>query len=176
MRRSNEGWVATTIMAGFPTAQLQTIEVNGETEYQILFNATVLIEIDNKKAKFNFPTRTKGEMHWGGIPEGDPEQAGKRILRFLADAGYEVFRSPGKRIKKSSILLDRFIFCPSCNQPGHVKEIPYGLPMDNYDEDKYVLVGCCVHPEGKDLEIRCTNCDWSGQLKDVRFTRRKRSK
>ena len=173
MRQSNEEMVANTIMAGFPSAQLNVTKIAEKTEFLISHDSSILIEIDNKRAKFNFPTRTKGEMHWSGILEGGPEQVGEMILRYLADAGYEVFRSPGKRIRKSPIRIGRFTFCPKCGEPGHIKEILYGLPTEDYDQEKYVLGGCCVDTEGRDPEISCTNCDWSGQLEDVRFTRRK---
>ena len=133
MRQSNEEMVANTIMAGFPSAQLNVTKIAEKTEFLISHDSSILIEIDNKRAKFNFPTRTKGEMHWSGILEGSPEQVGEMILRYLADAGYEVFRSPGKRIHKSPIRIGRFTFCPKCGEPGNIKEILYGLPTGDYD-------------------------------------------
>ena len=173
MSQSNEEKVVDTILAGFPSARLSVIQKADTTEFCISLDSFVLIEINDKRAKFNFPTRTKGEMHWSGILEGGPKQAGEMILRYLADAGYVVFRSPGKRIRKSPISIGRFTFCPNCGVSGHVKEILYGLPAEGYDEEKYVLGGCCLDPEGRDPEINCSNCGWSGQLEDVRFTRRK---
>jgi len=173
LHQSNEEIVAKTIIAGFPSAQLSVTQNEGKTEFHISADSVTLIELDDKRAKFNFPTRTKGEMHWSGILEGGPKQVGEMILRYLADANYEVFRSPGMRIPKSPIRLGRFTFCPSCSEPGHVKEILYGMPSEDYDQEKYVLGGCCVDPEGTDPEISCTNCEWTGQLEDVRFTRRK---
>jgi hypothetical protein len=50
-----------------------------KSEFLITHGSSILVEINDKRAKFNFPTKTKGEMHWSEILEGGPEQVGEMI-------------------------------------------------------------------------------------------------
>jgi hypothetical protein len=110
-------------------------------------------------------------MKWSDILEGGPLQVADMILRDMADAGFQVLSEHGKLIEKSQIRIGKFTFCPKCNAMGKVKEILYGMPSEDYNQDKYVLGGCCI--EENDPEIQCTECDWVGMMEEVRFTKRK---
>ena len=165
--------VCQSIMDRFPNADLNEKVVDGSKVFQISQLGNLVIVIDREGAEFHFPTRGYPTMSWSEILEGSPVYVADMILRDMADAGFQVLSEHGKLIEKSQIRIDRFTFCPKCNEMGKVKEILYGMPSEDYDQEKYVLGGCCVDSEGKDPEISCTNCDWSGQLEEVRFTRTK---
>jgi hypothetical protein len=76
-------------------------------------------------------------------------------------------------IKKSQMRIGKFTFCPKCNAMGKVKEIFFGIPCEDHDLDRYVLVGSCV--EDYDPEIQCTVCEWLGVKEEVRFAKGKSS-
>ena len=165
--------VCQSIMDRFPDADLNEKVVNGSKVFQITQLGNLVIVIDRIGAEFHFPTNKYPTMRWSDIMEGGPGGVAQMILMDMADAGFQVFYEHGKLIEKSQIWIGRFTFCPKCNEMGKVKEILYGMPSEDYDQEKYVLGGCRVDSEGKDPEISCTNCDWSGQLEEVRFIRRK---
>lgn len=50
--------------------------------------------------------------------------------------------------------------CPSCGQKGQLKKIIYGMPVQDFDFEKYIVGGCCV--TGQDPEIGCVECGWEG--------------
>ena len=172
--QSSEEVVANCIMERFPRANLQVTTVVNLKVFEISHNGKLVISIDNLGAKFFFPTKGANNIKWSDILEGGPFQVANMILRNMADAGFQVLSERGELIKKSKIRIGKFTFCPKCNEKGKVKEILYGMPSEDYNEDKYVLGGCCI--TDNDPEIQCTACDWNGMAEEVRFTKRKSSK
>lgn len=138
MRKSSEELVADSVIAGFPAANLERIEIESQVEFRVSFQSQDLVIINSEGVVLNFRTNTKGQIRFSGIMEGGPEQVGEMVLRFLADAGYEVYRPSGRRIKKSPIRIGRFTFCPGCGAQGRIKRVLYGLPEEDFDKDKYV--------------------------------------
>lgn len=171
MKSSSLRTIAETIHTGFPGSEISYGAIGDKNPIVITFQGQVLIQIDENKAIFNFQTTNKSEMQWSGVIEGGPENIGEAILRKLADAGYEVFRMSGKRIKKSPVRVGKSTVCPHCKAKGEIKEILYGMPAADYDRQKFVLGGCTVLPDGSDPEIQCTKCEWEGTLEQVRFSR-----
>jgi hypothetical protein len=169
--QSSEEVVCQSIMDRFPNAELKESVVDGSKVFQISQLGNIVIVIDRIGAEFHFPTRGRPEMKWSDILEGGPVQVADMILRDMADAGFQVLSEHGKLIEKSQIRIGKFTFCPKCNEMGKVKEILYGMPSEDYNQNKYVLGGCCV--EENDPEIQCTECDWVGMMEEVRFTKRK---
>ena len=166
---------ARSIVNGFPNSELKIDDTSNGRVCSISFDGKLLVEVDQKMARFHFPTRRKSELTWSSIKEGGPKEVGDHILRLLADADYEVFSNTRRRIKKTPIHIGQFTVCPKCNTSGTIKEILYGLPAANYDSKRYLLGGCCVGPDGKDPEIECGECGWNGALEEVRFTRKRSS-
>lgn len=169
--QSSEEVVTNCIMERFPEANLEVNVVNDFKVFDISHNGKLVITIDNLGAKFLFPTKGSNSMKWSDILEGGPLQVADMILRDMADAGFQVLSEHGKLIEKSQIRIGKFTFCPKCNEMGKVKEILYGMPSEDYNQNKYVLGGCCI--EENDPEIQCTECDWVGMMEEVRFTKRK---
>ncbi len=169
--QSSEEVVCQSIMDRFPNAELKESVVDGSKVFQISQLGNIVIVIDRIGAEFHFPTRGRPEMKWSDILEGGPVQVADMILRDMADAGFQVLSEHGELIEKSQIRFGKFTFCPKCNEMGKVKEILYGMPSEDYNQDKYVLGGCCI--EENDPEIKCTGCDWVGMMEEVRFTKRK---
>jgi hypothetical protein len=169
--QSSEEVVCQSIMNRFPNAELKESVVDDSKVFQISQLGDLVVLIDRVGAEFHFPTRGKPRMKWSDILEGGPVQVADMILRDMADAGFHVLSEQGKPIKKSKIRIGKFTFCPKCNEMGRVKEILYGMPSEDYNQDKYVLGGCCI--EENDPEIQCTACDWVGMMEEVRFTKRK---
>ena len=50
--------------------------------------------------------------------------------------------------------------CPGCGNPDSVKEILWGEPAADYDEERYTLGGCLV--TGDDPDLECLECGWMG--------------
>lgn len=169
--QSSEEIVAQCILERFPSAELATEVVKGSKVFIISHSGKLVVKVDRLGAKFFFPTRGPSSMKWSDVLEGGPIQVADMILRDLADAGYEVLSEYGKLIEKSTISIGRFTFCPKCNEMGKIKEVLYGMPSEDYNQEKFVLGGCCI--SDNDPEIQCTNCDWCGMKEDVRFTKRK---
>ena len=169
--QSSEEVVCQSIMNRFPNAELKESVVDGSKVFQISQLGNIVILIDRIGAEFHFPTRGRNTMKWSDILEGGPEQVADMIIRDMADAGFHVLSEQGKPIKKSKIRIGKFTFCPKCNEMGKVKEILYGMPLSDYNQEKYVLGGCCI--TDNDPEIQCTACGWVGMMEEVRFTKRK---
>ena len=169
--QSSEEIVCQSIMDRFPNAELKETFVDGSKVFQISQLGNIVIVIDRIGAEFHFPTRGRPAMKWSDILEGGPVQVADMILRDMANAGFQVLSEQGKLIVKSQIRIGKFTFCPKCNEMGKIKEILYGMPSEDYSQDKYVLGGCCI--EENDPEIQCTACDWVGMMEEVRFTKRK---
>ncbi len=168
---SSEEVVCRTILDRFPGAKLEVEGLDSSQVFRISYLQNVVIDIDHIGAKFHFPTRGPGRMKWTDILEGGPQQVADMIIRDMADAGYQVLSEHGEPMEKSTIRIGKFTFCPKCNQMGKVKEILYGMPSEDYNQDKYVLGGCCI--EDNDPEIQCIACEWVGTKEDVRFTKKK---
>lgn len=169
--QSSEEIVAQSILERFLAAELTTEVVKGSKVFSISHSGKLVVTVDRLGAKFLFPTRGPSSMKWSDVLEGGPIQVADMILRDLADADFEVLSDYGKPIEKSTIIIGRFTFCPKCNEMGKIKEVLYGMPSEDYNQEKFVLGGCCISDD--DPEIQCTNCDWSGMKEDVRFTKRK---
>ena len=169
--QSFEEVVCQSIMDRFPNAELKVIVVDASQVFQISHLGNTVLLIDRIGPEFHFPTRGRNTMKWSGILEGGPEQVADLIIRNLADAGFQVLSELGKPIKKSKIRIGKFTFCPKCSEMGKVNEILYGMPLRDYNQEKYVLGGCCI--TDNDPEIQSTACDWIGMLEEVRFTKRK---
>jgi len=169
--RSSEEVVCQSIMDRFPNADLKETVVDSSKVFQISQLGNIVIVIDRIGAEFHFPTRGRSTMKWSDILEGGPEQVADMIIRDMADAGFQVLSKHGKLIGKSQIRIGKFTFCPKCNEMGKVKEILYGMPSEDFNQDKYVLGGCCI--TDNDPEIQCTACGWVGMMEEVRFTKRK---
>ncbi len=169
--QSSEEVVCQIIMNRFPNADLKETVVDGSKVFLISQLGNKVIVIDPIGAEFHFPTRGQSRMRWSDILEGGPVQVADMILRDMADAGFQVLSEHGKLIEKSQIRIGKFTFCPKCNEMGKLKEILYGMPSEDYNQDKYVLGGCCI--EENDPEIQCTVCEWVGMKEEVRFTKRK---
>lgn len=169
--QSSEEIDAQCILERFPASELATEVVKGSKVFSISHSGKLVVTVDRLGAKFLFPTRGPSSMKWSDVLEGGPIQVADMILRDLADAGYEVLSDYGKPIEKSTISIGRFTFCPKCNEMGKIKEVLYGMPSEDYNQEKFVLGGCCI--SDNDPEIQCTNCDWTGMKESVRFTKRK---
>lgn len=46
--------------------------------------------------------------------------------------------------------------CPKCGHSGHLKEIIYGMPSNDFDFDKYAVGGCIIEVNAPNVE--CQNC------------------
>lgn len=169
--QSSEEIVAQSILERFPAAELTTELVKGSIVFSISHSGKLIVTVDRLGAQFLFPTRGPRSMKWSDVLEGGPIQVADMILRDMADAGFEVLSERGELIEKSTIRIGKFTFCPKCNEMGKIKEVLYGMPSEDYNQEKFVLGGCCI--SDNDPEIQCTNCDWFGMKEDVRFTKRK---
>jgi hypothetical protein len=170
--KSTEEIVALCIMKRFPNATLNTSVDGDSKEFQIFQNGNAIVTTDSIGAKFFFPNRIKGSgMKWSGVLEGGPEQVADAILRYMADAGFQVLSKNGDLMQKSPIRIDRFTFCPKCSAKGEIREILYGLPSGDYNKAKFVLGGCDISHENP--EIKCVGCGWLGTKEEVRFAKRK---
>ena len=170
--QSSEEIVAQCIMARFPNAILETL-IDGDSKgFQISHNGQPVVTTDSIGAKFFFPTRIRGNaMNWSGVLEGGPEQVADMILRKMADAGFQVLTNRGDLMPKSPIRIDKFTFCPKCNAKGDIREILYGLPAGDYNEEKFVLGGCDISDDNP--EIKCVGCGWLGSKEEVRFSKKR---
>ena len=170
--QSSEEIVALCIMARFPNATLET-SVDGDSRvFQIFHNGQPIVTTDSIGAKFFFPTRRRGNtMKWSDILEGGPEQVADAILRYMADAGLQVLAKNGDLMQKSPIRIGKFTFCPKCNAKGEIREILYGLPAGDYNEEKFVLGGCDISDDNP--EIKCVGCEWLGSKEEVRFSKKR---
>ena len=65
--------------------------------------------------------------------------------------------SDGETTKRRKPL--RTLVCPRCGNVG-LKKILYGMPMSDFDQEKYIMGGCVI--SGFDPEIGCTSCGWEG--------------
>ena len=62
----------------------------------------------------------------------------------------------------------KFSICPSCHQIDTLRTIIYGMPdPETFDFEKYAVGGCCISGDGLDPDVRCSECDWEGFLKDL---------
>ncbi len=50
--------------------------------------------------------------------------------------------------------------CPNCGSSSGFKEIIYGMPDGNVDEEHYTFGGCCVTDD--DPTLKCVECGWKG--------------
>lgn len=171
--QSSEEVVVNCIIERFPNANLEVTLINHCKVFDVTHHSKLVLRIDNLGANFLFPTRGPSFIKWEDVLEGGPIQVADMILRDLADAGFEVLSQRGDIIEKSPIRIGKFTICPKCNEIGKVKEILYGMPSEDYNQEKYVLGGCCL--SDGDPEIQCTNCDWTGMKESVRFTKRKQT-
>ncbi len=54
--------------------------------------------------------------------------------------------------------------CPKCNSKQGMRNIVYGMPENEPDENEITLGGCCVSEN--DPTIICTECGWQGGYKN----------
>jgi len=168
--QSSEEIVARFIAQAFPAAKLKIEGERKQAVYEIVLDGQVLIRIDHIGAVFNFPTRGSGKQSWSGIMEGSPESIAKSIVRDLADAGFTVQESQGKRIQKRPIFIGSYTCCPQCNERGFIKWIVFGSISQELDSEKFVSNGSGLG--FNDPDIKCVGCGWEGILEDVRFTKK----
>ena len=168
--KTTEEIIARSIAQAFPATNLD-IEGNGaQVVYNITLNEKLLVRLDHIGAVFNFPRRGSGKMSWSGIKEGSPETVAASIVQDLANAGFTVLSTEGKRIQKRPVFIGRYTFCPQCNEHSLVRRIVYGMISQELDSEKFVSGG---RGNGfNDPEIRCIGCGWEGIPEDVRFTKK----
>ena len=168
--KTSEEIIARSIAQAFPAANLE-IEGNGaQVVYKITLNEKLLVRLDHIGAVFNFPRRGSGKMSWSGIKEGSPETVAASIVQDLANAGFTVLSTEGKRIQKRPVFIGRYTFCPQCNEHSLVRRIVYGMISQELDSEKFVSGGRGIG--FNDPEIRCIGCGWEGIPEDVRFTKK----
>ena len=168
--QSSEEIVARFIVQAFPAANLKIEGEGDQVVYEILLNEKMLVRLDRVSAVFNFPTRGSGKMSWSGIKEGSPETVAASIVQDLANAGFTVLSTEGKRIQKRPVFIGRYTFCPQCNEHTLVRRIVYGMISQELDSEKFVSGGRGIGLD--DPEIRCVGCGWEGIPEDVRFTKK----
>jgi hypothetical protein len=71
--------------------------------------------------------------------------------RFVSPRGY-LYLMKLREILKSN--------CPKCGGNNSLRKILYGLPMEEPDDSKYVLGGCC--PPEIEPDVQCGTCGWQG--------------
>ena len=168
--KTTEEIIARSIAQAFPATNLD-IEGNGaQVVYNITLNEKLLVRLDHIGAVFNFPRRGSGKMSWSGIKEGSPETVAASIVQDLANAGFTVLSTEGKRIQKRPVFIGRYTFCPQCNEHSLVRRIVYGMISQELDSEKFVSGGRGIG--FNDPEIRCSGCGWEGIPEDVRFTKK----
>ena len=168
--KTTEEIIARSIAQAFPATNLD-IEGNGaQVVYNITLNEKLLVRLDHIGAVFNFPRRGSGKMSWSGIKEGSPETVAASIVQDLANAGFTVLSTGGKRIQKRPVFIGRYTFCPQCNEHSLVRRIVYGMISQELDSEKFVSGGRGIG--FNDPEIRCIGCGWEGIPEDVRFTKK----
>ena len=168
--KTTEEIIARSIAQAFPATNLD-IEGNGaQVVYNITLNEKLLVRLDHIGAVFNFPRRGSGKMSWSGIKEGSPETVAASIVQDLANAGFTVLSTEGKRIQKRPVFIGRYTFCPQCNEHSLVRRIVYGMISQELDSEKFVSGGRGIG--FNDPEIRCIGCGWEGIPEDVRFTKK----
>ena len=168
--KTTEEIISRSIAQAFPAANLD-IEGNGaQVVYNIILNEKLLVRLDHIGAVFNFPRRGSGKMSWSGIKEGSPETVAASIVQDLANAGFTVLSTEGKRIQKRPVFIGRYTFCPQCNEHSLVRRIVYGMISQELDSEKFVSGGRGIG--FNDPEIRCIGCGWEGIPEDVRFTKK----
>jgi hypothetical protein len=168
--KTTEEIIARSIAQAFPATNLD-IEGNGaQVVYNITLNEKLLVRLDHIGAVFNFPRRGSGKMSWSGIKDGSPETVAASIVQDLANAGFTVLSTEGKRIQKRPVFIGRYTFCPQCNEHSLVRRIVYGMISQELDSEKFVSGGRGIG--FNDPEIRCIGCGWEGIPEDVRFTKK----
>ena len=168
--KTTEEIIARSIAQAFPATNLD-IEGNGaQVVYNITLNEKLLVRLDHIGAVFNFPRRGSGKMSWSVIKEGSPETVAASIVQDLANAGFTVLSTEGKRIQKRPVFIGRYTFCPQCNEHSLVRRIVYGMISQELDSEKFVSGGRGIGLN--DPEIRCVGCGWEGIPEDVRFTKK----
>ena len=168
--KTTEEIIARSIAQAFPATNLD-IEGNGaQVVYNITLNEKLLVRLDHIGAVFNFPRRGSGKMSWSGIKEGSPETVAASIVQDLANAGFTVLSTEGKRIQKRPVFIGRYTFCPQCNEHTLIRRIVYGMISQELDSEKFVSGGRGIG--FNDPEIRCIGCGWEGIPEDVRFTKK----
>ena len=168
--KTTEEIIARSIAQAFPATNLD-IEGNGaQVVYNITLNEKLLVRLDHIGAVFNFPRRGPGKMSWSGIKEGSPETVAASIVQDLANAGFTVLSTEGKRIQKRPVFIGRYTFCPQCNEHTLIRRIVYGMISQELDSEKFVSGGRGIG--FNDPEIRCIGCGWEGIPEDVRFTKK----
>ena len=156
--KTTEEIIAGSIAQAFPAANLD-IESNGaQVVYNITLSEKLLVRLDHIGAVFNFPRRGSGKMSWSGIKEGSPETVAASIVQDLANAGFTVLSTEGKRIQKRPVFIGRYTFCPQCNEHSLVRRIVYGMTSQELDSEKFVSGGRGIG--FNDPEIRCIGCCW----------------
>ena len=169
---SSERIIASRIANSFPAAKLVSTSEKSDRCFEIRLNQQLIIEVTHTGLTCFFPTRHRGVINWSDIIEGGPNEVADLVIRWLADAGFEVFSAKGVKVRKSPVKIWKFTVCPKCNEMGSIKTFQYGKPRVPIDLDKYVLAGRNI--KQGDSQILCTACDWTGLREDVRFTKKKK--
>ena len=52
--------------------------------------------------------------------------------------------------------------CPKCGSASGLREIIYGLPIQQFDDELYETGGCCISE--KDPTLMCRECGWEGEF------------
>lgn len=163
--------IAEKIAKSFPSAELVLSHDSQSQCFEIRLNNQLLISINQIGLKRFFPTRLRAEIKWSGIKEGGPDEIANLVIRSLADAGFDVFDSEGRKIRKTPVPIGKLTACPNCNEIGAIKRLVYGKPKKTFDLDKYILVGRSL--KIGDPQIKCSRCAWKGSCEEVRFTIRR---
>ena len=168
--KTTEEIIARSIAQAFPATNLDIKGNGAQVVYNITLNEKLLVRLDHIGAVFNFPRRGSGKMSWNGIKEGSPKTVAASIVQDLANAGFTVLSTEGKRIQKRPVFIGRYTFCPQCNEHSLVRRIVYGMISQELDSEKFVSGGRGIG--FNDPEIRCIGCGWEGIPEDVRFTKK----
>jgi hypothetical protein len=163
--------IAKLLQAGFPNSILEIELEQGREALVILFEGKTLMKLDGTGVERFFPTRSKPYIRWSSYLEGGPEAVAESFLRDLADAGYLTTNKHGSAIRKRAIRIGRSSICPKCKCVGHIREILYGIPAEDYDRERFVIGGCISEESAP--EIQCTSCDWNGSKEDLRFIKKR---
>ena len=51
--------------------------------------------------------------------------------------------------------------CPQCGRSGTLRIVLYGMPINEPDNNKYILAGCGMSP-GPQFDTGCVECHWEG--------------
>ena len=54
--------------------------------------------------------------------------------------------------------------CPNCLLESSLRQIIWGLPIEEPDPNEYVMGGCCPPENPESWE--CIDCHWRGSLED----------